>query len=64
MRCPVCRRETAWKGNPFRPFCSERCKLIDLDNWLSERYRIEAREDEESTGDLPGPHEAVKENRD
>jgi endogenous inhibitor of DNA gyrase (YacG/DUF329 family) len=29
-----------WQGNPFRPFCSERCRLIDLDNWLSERYRI------------------------
>jgi len=31
-----------WDGNPFRPFCSERCKLIDLDNWLAERYRISA----------------------
>ena len=29
-----------WQDNPSRPFCSERCKLIDLDNWLSERYRI------------------------
>jgi len=29
-----------YKDNPYRPFCSERCKLIDLDNWLSERYRI------------------------
>ncbi len=28
------------KGSPFRPFCSERCKLIDLDNWLAGRYRI------------------------
>jgi uncharacterized protein len=40
MRCPMCKRETTWEGNPHRPFCSERCKLIDLDNWLSERYRI------------------------
>jgi hypothetical protein len=40
MRCPVCRKSTTWQENPFRPFCSERCKLIDLDNWLSERYRI------------------------
>ena len=31
-----------WEGNPFRPFCSERCKLIDLDNWLAGRYRISA----------------------
>ncbi len=40
MRCPICRQETFAKGNPFRPFCSERCKLIDLHNWLAGRYRI------------------------
>ncbi|HMD96841.1 MAG TPA: DNA gyrase inhibitor YacG [Terriglobia bacterium] len=40
MRCPICGKETAEKGNSFRPFCSERCKLIDLDNWLQGRYRI------------------------
>ncbi len=40
MRCPVCKKPAIWRGNPFRPFCSERCKLVDLDNWLSERYRI------------------------
>ncbi len=48
MRCPICKKKVAIRGNPDRPFCSERCKLIDLDNWLSERYRIstqiEARE--------------------
>jgi len=38
--CPVCEKETAWKGNPFRPFCSERCRLIDLGKWASEEYRI------------------------
>jgi hypothetical protein len=40
VRCPICRREVAWKGNPYRPFCSDRCKLMDLGNWASERYRI------------------------
>jgi uncharacterized protein len=39
-RCPICRRQTESEGNPFRPFCSERCKLIDLDNWLEGRYRV------------------------
>ncbi|MGH9406839.1 MAG: DNA gyrase inhibitor YacG [Terriglobia bacterium] len=38
--CPRCGREVNLKGNAFRPFCGERCKLIDLDNWLSARYRI------------------------
>ena len=38
--CPHCRKETVWEGNPFRPFCSERCKMIDLGAWVSEEYRI------------------------
>jgi endogenous inhibitor of DNA gyrase (YacG/DUF329 family) len=29
-----------WEGNPYRPFCSGRCKLRDLGNWADERYRI------------------------
>jgi uncharacterized protein len=40
MRCPICQREATWEGNAFRPFCSERCRLLDLDNWLQGRYRI------------------------
>lgn len=40
VRCPVCKKESAWKDNPFRPFCSERCRLIDLGKWASEEYRI------------------------
>ena len=46
MKCPICKKEAMWEGNTFRPFCSERCKLIDLGNWASERYRV-ARQDEE-----------------
>ena len=42
MRCPICRKETTWKENPNRPFCSERCKLIDLGKWASDDYRIES----------------------
>jgi endogenous inhibitor of DNA gyrase (YacG/DUF329 family) len=40
VRCPACRRLTPWDGNPYRPFCSQRCKLHDLGNWASERYRV------------------------
>ena len=65
VACPQCGKEVVWNiENPYRPFCSERCKLIDLDNWLSERYRIAAREDEESGGAPPESHEAVRESRD
>jgi len=35
------RRENAEEENPWRPFCSEKCKLIDLGKWVSEEYRIE-----------------------
>lgn len=40
MTCPICRQPTVWKDNPWRPFCSERCQLIDLGTWAMEKYRI------------------------
>jgi hypothetical protein len=40
VKCPTCRKETAWETNPHRPFCSERCRLIDLGAWTEGRYRI------------------------
>ena len=52
MRCPICKKEAPYQGNPHRPFCSERCKLIDLDNWLSERYRISTPVEAETLSEL------------
>lgn len=40
VHCPQCHRPTVWEGNDFRPFCSERCRLIDLGGWVNESYRI------------------------
>jgi uncharacterized protein len=40
VKCPTCRKETPWDNNPHRPFCSDRCKTIDLGAWVEERYRI------------------------
>lgn len=41
FQCPTCGKEMNWdKNNPYRPFCSERCKLIDLGEWASESHRI------------------------
>ncbi|HXG65842.1 MAG TPA: DNA gyrase inhibitor YacG [Blastocatellia bacterium] len=40
MRCPICNKPTTWKDNPDRPFCSERCRIIDLGNWASEEYTV------------------------
>ncbi|OOR90072.1 DNA gyrase inhibitor YacG [Moraxella caviae] len=38
--CPTCQKPATWTDNPSRPFCSERCKLIDLGAWASEDYKI------------------------
>ncbi len=38
--CPHCGKKVKWENNPYRPFCSERCKLIDLGEWASEKYKI------------------------
>ncbi len=40
VRCPTCHNEVPWEENPHRPFCSERCRLIDLGAWAMERYRL------------------------
>jgi hypothetical protein len=47
VTCPLCKRKTTWEENPWRPFCSERCKLLDLGKWASEEYRVPDAEDEE-----------------
>ena len=39
MKCPICKKEVE-EGNPESPFCSERCRIIDLGNWASEKYVI------------------------
>lgn len=38
--CPTCGKKAVWESNKFRPFCSKRCRLIDLGQWASEKYRI------------------------
>lgn len=40
VTCPTCQKRTPWEDNPWRPFCSERCKLIDLGDWANENHRI------------------------
>jgi len=50
VKCPTCHREIHWSTAPCRPFCSERCRLIDLGAWLSEQRAIPA--------DTPPPADA------
>jgi uncharacterized protein len=41
VKCPTCRRDVEWaEGSQFRPFCSDRCRLIDLGAWLTETHKI------------------------
>ena len=43
VACPQCTKDVVWsEESPYRPFCSERCKLIDLGQWANEGYRIPA----------------------
>ena len=57
--CPICKKNITTVNNPFRPFCSERCRMIDLGKWVLEDYRIAGEKkslpdrtiDENKTGD-------------
>ncbi|MCU0840403.1 MAG: DNA gyrase inhibitor YacG [Thiobacillaceae bacterium] len=43
VACPTCGKPVEWRPeNLWRPFCGERCKLIDLGDWATERYRVPA----------------------
>jgi endogenous inhibitor of DNA gyrase (YacG/DUF329 family) len=49
-KCPICGVPVDWKTSPTRPFCSERCKLIDLGAWASGRYAIPGKSVEHEGG--------------
>jgi len=56
IKCPRCGKETDFTENPFRPFCSQRCKMIDLGNWAMGVYRVpgtEASEEETPASETP-----------
>lgn len=58
VTCPVCQAEVRWVAeNRWKPFCSERCKLIDLGNWATGQYRVPvaAPLDENATPDTDTP---------
>jgi len=41
VRCPACGGDSVYApSNPYRPFCSERCKNLDLGAWASENFRV------------------------
>ena len=42
VKCPTCGKETEYTGNEFRPFCSERCRLLDFGAWADEEFALPA----------------------
>jgi hypothetical protein len=53
VACPTCGKQVAWvPENKWRPFCSERCKLIDLGEWAMEKYKVPVQE-------VDGPDETL-----
>jgi uncharacterized protein len=52
MKCPICNKETEYKGNPYRPFCSKRCKMTDLGKWATEQYRVPVIEEPDDAENL------------
>ena len=59
MKCPICKKDVA-PDSPYHPFCSERCKIIDLGNWASEKYVISTPVQpagSEEDDDVEPPHE-------
>jgi hypothetical protein len=50
VKCPTCSRPVEWsEASAYRPFCSDRCRLIDLGAWLTEQHKIP-----DESGDEPG----------
>ncbi len=49
VNCPRCGAQVPWvANNRYRPFCSERCKYIDLGDWAMEKYRVPVQEDKDA----------------
>jgi len=60
MQCPICDAPMPgnWQDYPDYPFCSKRCRMIDLGRWLNEEYRIvEANPDEDRPPLSPSPEQ-------
>ncbi len=59
VKCPFCGKLVEFSGNEFRPFCSERCKLLDLGVWIEEGYALPTETSELNEEDLEKLEEAL-----
>ncbi len=57
IKCPECGKATEYSSaNEYRPFCSERCKLIDLGEWIEGKYSLGSEEHNHTSDPLPEEH--------
>ena len=61
VKCPTCGSRAVYEGNEFRPFCSERCKLIDFGAWANEEYSLPVEETSLSEEDIARIERTLKE---
>jgi endogenous inhibitor of DNA gyrase (YacG/DUF329 family) len=53
VQCPSCKKDVEWSDkSPVRPFCSDRCRLLDLGAWADDSYRVPCQPDPLSAADL------------
>jgi len=58
VTCPTCKKTVAWSNESrWKPFCSERCKLIDLGEWFEENNRIS--DQQESAQEFLSPEDSL-----
>ena len=61
VKCPHCGREAEFEGNEFRPFCSERCKLLDFGGWADEDYKLPTESHELTESDVAQIEQGLEE---
>ena len=61
-KCPMCGNLVSWEGNVYRPFCSQRCQLVDLDGWFNEHYRVPQAEEDDLAESEPNGNHPMSEN--
>ena len=64
VKCPQCGKQTEYEGNEFRPFCSERCKLLDFGAWADEEYALPTQDTALTEEDLDKIERTLKERGD
>lgn len=57
VKCPHCDEKFMYYDSEFRPFCCERCKMIDLGHWLDESYTVPSNEMPDESETIPDEDE-------